>query len=177
LLSVAGGKYTTYRHMAEVITDAILARISLRRRERTRRQPLDGTPPEAWADFQDRAVPRLRQAGLQDSSARHLVHRYGQRAIDVMEYVKRDAALMEKIHPDEPDIRAELAYQHEHEMAVFPDDFLLRRTRVGLFHPELLSEARARGTVLDSWTRDINSTLPVRPRLADPHPGPAIIAS
>src|SRR5204862_6763271 len=37
LLSVAGGKFTTYRHMAEVITDAVVGRLGLRRHSRTRR--------------------------------------------------------------------------------------------------------------------------------------------
>src|SRR5207253_1443927 len=40
LLSVAGGKYTTYRHMAEVITDRVCRRLCLRRRCRTRDLPL-----------------------------------------------------------------------------------------------------------------------------------------
>jgi glycerol-3-phosphate dehydrogenase len=38
----------------------------------------------------------------------------------------------------EPDLRAEFVYQREHEMAVCPADHLLRRTRLGLFKPELL---------------------------------------
>ena len=33
---------------------------------------------------------------------------------------------------------AEFAYQRDHEMAVFPADHLLRRTRLGLFYPRLL---------------------------------------
>ena len=34
-------------------------------------------------------------------------------------------------------------YQREHEMALFPEDFLLRRTRIGLFHPERLRQPLA----------------------------------
>ena len=43
----------------------------------------------------------------------------------------------------EPDVLAELAYQREQEMACRPEDFLLRRTRLGLFRPGLLSRPPA----------------------------------
>jgi glycerol-3-phosphate dehydrogenase len=39
----------------------------------------------------------------------------------------------------EPDLLAEFAYQREQEMALAPADYLLRRTRLGLFHPDLLA--------------------------------------
>src|SRR5262249_16809174 len=42
LLSVAGGKYTTYRHMAEVITNEIARRLGSRALCRTRNHRLDG---------------------------------------------------------------------------------------------------------------------------------------
>jgi glycerol-3-phosphate dehydrogenase len=56
----------------------------------------------------------------------------------VARYAERDPALGRRVVEDEPDLLAELAYQRDHEMAVTPEDFLLRRTRLGLFHPELL---------------------------------------
>jgi glycerol-3-phosphate dehydrogenase len=43
--------------------------------------------------------------------------------------------------PDEPDLQVEFVYQCEHEMAISDKDFLLRRTRLGLFHPELLDQS------------------------------------
>ena len=47
-------------------------------------------------------------------------------------------ALARPIAPGEPDLLVEFAYQREHEMAMRPEDFLLRRSRLGLFHPDLL---------------------------------------
>ena len=41
--------------------------------------------------------------------------------------------------PVTPDTRAELAYQRDHEMAVLPADYFLRRTRLGLYRPEVLA--------------------------------------
>ncbi len=143
LLSVAGGKYTTYRHMAEVITDAIVTRLGLHRREHTSRLPLSGTPLEPWPTFRGRTIAGLQREGLSEAAAWHLVHRYGRHAEDVMEYVRRTPELAQPIHPEEPDLCAELLYQRDNEMALFPADFLLRRTRVGLFHPEQLRQPLA----------------------------------
>jgi glycerol-3-phosphate dehydrogenase len=141
LLTAAGGKYTTYRHMAEVVTDEVVRRLGLRRPCRTRAFPLDGTPPGAWADFVGAAVAGLRSAyGLDAASAAHLVARYGRRAAEVAAYLARDPTLARPVVDGEPDLGAELAYQRDHEMACAPADFLLRRTRLGLFHPELLRQ-------------------------------------
>src|SRR5205807_896073 len=81
---------TTYRHMAEEITDAVCARLGVRRRCRTRDFPLDGTPREPWAAFAPAEAARLGEAhGLDPDSARHLVGRYGRRAGDVAAYLDR----------------------------------------------------------------------------------------
>jgi glycerol-3-phosphate dehydrogenase len=139
LITVAGGKYTTYRHMAEVITDEVVRRLGLAQRCRTRDFPLLGTPRGCWDDFAASTVTSLcRQAGLKEGSARHLVNRYGRRAEEVARCIVRKPELGGAVIEGEPDLLAELAYQRDHEMAVRPEDFLLRRTRLGLFHPELL---------------------------------------
>jgi glycerol-3-phosphate dehydrogenase len=144
LLTAAGGKYTTYRHMAEVITEEVVRRLGLRRRCRTRDFPLDGAPAGAWADFESRAVAELRSGhGLDEAGARHLVGRYGRRAADVAAYLARDPELARPVLEGEPDLLTELAYQRDHEMACRPADFLLRRTRLGLFHPDLLRQPPA----------------------------------
>jgi glycerol-3-phosphate dehydrogenase len=139
LLSVAGGKYTTYRHMAEVITDAVARRLGVRRRCRTRALPLDGTPRGDWPTFVAAEVRRLGVVyGLDEDAARHLVGRYGRRAEDVVGLGQDQPELWQPIVVGEPDLRAELVYQRRREMAQEPADFLLRRTRLGLFHPQVL---------------------------------------
>jgi glycerol-3-phosphate dehydrogenase len=139
LLTVAGGKYTTYRRMAEVITDTIVRRLGLSRRCRTRVFRLDGAPEQAWDRFEKTAIASLRlQHRLDDASSRHLVERYGRRAVEVADYVIRHPTLGRAVVNGEPDLLAEFAYQRDHEMALTAADFLLRRTRLGLFHPELL---------------------------------------
>ena len=48
----------------------------------------------------------------------------------------------------EPEMLAELAYQRDEEMAVRPEDFLLRRTRLGLYHAALLADQLERHSQL-----------------------------
>jgi glycerol-3-phosphate dehydrogenase len=144
LLTVAGGKYTTFRHMAEVITDTIVRRLGLRRHCRTRDFRLDGVPAEPWETFELAALRRLQTAfHLDEVSARHLLRRYGKRAEDVASFIERDPTLAQRVTPEEPDLFAEFVYQREQEMAIRPEDFLLRRTRLGLFHASLLAHPPA----------------------------------
>jgi glycerol-3-phosphate dehydrogenase len=133
LMTVAGGKYTTYRHMAEVATDRICGRLGLRRHCRTRTLPLDGAPDGSWHAFEVTAVTGLRRRGIGEVSARHLVRRYGVHAFAVASYVERDPSLAAPVSAGEPDLRAELIYQRDEEMAVRREDYLFRRTRLGLF--------------------------------------------
>jgi glycerol-3-phosphate dehydrogenase len=142
LLSVAGGKYTTYRHMAEVITDAVMDRLGRRSWERTRNYRLDGTPREPWTLFRGTAFTLLTSRyGLPPEAAQHLVDRYGRRAADVANYLETSPELARPVVGGEPDLQAELTYQRDHEMAVCKADHLLRRTRLGLFHPQLLASS------------------------------------
>ena len=144
LLTLSGGKYTTYRRMAEVAVDAVVRRLGLRRRCRTRDFRLDGAPCESWERFEPAATIRIqRRHKLREEEARHLVRRYGWRADDAAAYLQRDPTLRGRVVPEEPDLLAEFAYQREHEMALTPVDFLLRRTRLGLFRPDLLKKPPA----------------------------------
>jgi glycerol-3-phosphate dehydrogenase len=139
LLSVAGGKYTTYRHMAEVVTDAVARRLGRPRRCRTRDCPLDGAPDQPWADFVRGAVKALTGSHeLSEDAARHLAWRYGTRAFEAAAYLDEAPELARPIVPGEPDLLVELPYQRDHEMALTPSDHFLRRMRLGMYHPEVL---------------------------------------
>jgi glycerol-3-phosphate dehydrogenase len=139
LISVAGGKYTTFRRMAEVITDNIARRIGRRGHCQTTTMRLDGALPPGEQAISDE-IQNLRNQfpALDDAGAIHLVLRYGSRAHEVAAYVDREPKSRERIVPSEPDLYGELAYQRDHEMAIRPADHFLRRTRLGLTHRELL---------------------------------------
>jgi glycerol-3-phosphate dehydrogenase len=140
LLSAAGGKYTTYRRMAEEITDVIARRLGKRRGCQTRHLLLDGSPREPWDTFCPMMVSKLKnEHALNEESALHLVRRYGRRAPDVLSHLSSDSAGLQPLVPEEPDLRVEIPYQREQEMAIFPADHLLRRMRLGLYRPELVA--------------------------------------
>ncbi len=141
LLTVAGGKYTTFRSMAESITDRVLQRLGRSAPCRTRTFPLDGTPRGDWTRFRDDQVESLlRWFGVTAASARHLVDRYGTRVEDIKTMGRDQRELWQPVLPGEPDLRVEFLFQREWEMAMRPEDYLLRRTRLGLFHPHLLQQ-------------------------------------
>jgi glycerol-3-phosphate dehydrogenase len=127
MLTVAGGKLTTYR------------RIALSALERLR--PELGLPT-----FDPRALPLPGAVGLEDAGRRvaqrfpeldpatrsHLLHLYGSLAEEVLEPALREPSLLEPIHPDAPDVLAQIPYASEQEWAAGVEDVIWRRTTLGL---------------------------------------------
>jgi glycerol-3-phosphate dehydrogenase len=121
LITVTGGKLTTYREMAQDTVDELVAH-------------LDGLPRSARRCRTARL--RLRGAQAPDPSAagteRHLADRYGSEADEVRALIRADAALREPLVPGLPYLRAEAVHAVRHEMATTLDDVLARRTRARL---------------------------------------------
>ncbi|WP_370616375.1 glycerol-3-phosphate dehydrogenase/oxidase [Mumia sp. Pv 4-285] len=119
LVSVVGGKLTTYRRMAEDAVDAALTASGRSAGPcRTTNLPLVGSA--------DRAT-----LGGIVAPAR-LVARYGTEATDVVAEAGGDRSLLEPLAPHVPTVPAELRWAVRHEGALDVDDLLDRRTRVGL---------------------------------------------
>ncbi|MFF4875140.1 glycerol-3-phosphate dehydrogenase/oxidase [Micromonospora sp. NPDC000668] len=117
IISVIGGKLTTYRRMAEDAVDTAVRQRRLRAGPcRTRDLPLPGAASRA----QLTRVP----------APRRLVHRYGTEAVHVL--AEAPAELRQPISPDIPVTGAELLWATRHELALTVDDLLDRRTRIGL---------------------------------------------
>ncbi len=118
LITVTGGKLTTYREMAEDTVDAALRRLGRSARCRTRRLRLVGADGHARTDPAD--------------SAHHLAHRYGSEAAEVRALIAIDSALGEPLVPGLAYLRAEAVFAVRHEMATTLVDVLTRRTRAHL---------------------------------------------
>lgn len=119
VVTIVGGKLTTYRRMAEDAVDAVVRARGLTAGPcRTARLPLVG------------AAPRPRLDAL-DAPAR-LVRRYGAEAPLLAALGRRDPALLEPVAPGLPVTGAELAWGVLHEGALDAGDLLDRRTRIGL---------------------------------------------
>jgi len=129
LISIAGGKLTTYRVMARDVVDRVAARLHeldgrpLPPRAQTHRQPLPG----GEAAELEVLVEAARARGASETTARHLVAYYGSEAAAVLNLVDRDRPLGEPIVAGRPEIWAEVTYGVEREMAVRLQDILIRR--------------------------------------------------
>jgi glycerol-3-phosphate dehydrogenase len=141
LVTAVGGKYTTFRQMAETMVDFLGQRLGRSGRCRTKTLPLEGTPLEAWHPFFERSVTDIqRRQGIAFDSACHLVNRYGNRVGEVLRTIAATPDGFQRTHPDELDLFGEQAYQRAQEMAQFPDDLFLRRSRIGMYRPQVLTD-------------------------------------
>jgi len=118
VISVTGGKLTTYREMAEDTVDTACQILDVRHRSTTKRLPLLGA-----AGYTESAV---------GDDAR-LADRYGSLAAEVRALVAQDSSLGEPLVPGLPYIKAEAVHAARSEMVVTLDDVLSRRTRARLF--------------------------------------------
>ena len=129
LVTIAGGKLTTYRRMARDMVDLVAKRLRaldgrpLAPRAATDRLPLPGG--EA-ADLEV-LVESLRARDLPEGHARHLVRRYGSEAAAILNLVERDRSLGEQIVAGRPEVWAEVVHAVEREMAARLSDVLIRR--------------------------------------------------
>ena len=136
VVTVSGGKLTTYREMAEDTVDEVVAH-------------LDDLPRSARRC----RTRKLRLLGAQDADpdavglARHLADRYGSEAASVQALIDTDPGLGEALVPGLPYVRAEAIYAVRHEMATTVDDVLARRTRSRLQARD--ASARAATTVAE----------------------------
>ncbi len=121
MLSVAGGKLTTYRRIALEVLDRLRPVLGLHRLD-TKPWPLPG------ADGPAGVLP----VELEPDVRAHLLHLYGCRAAAVLAPARDDPSLLERLHPDGPDIAAQARYAATHEWAHGADDILRRRTTVAL---------------------------------------------
>ncbi len=129
LLTVVGGKLTTYRRMAEDAVDRIVAR--------------HGGPPSSTA-----ALPLI-GAGASDPGLvvpARLLRRYGAEAGEVAALAATDPSLLEPVFSGSHVLAVELLFGILHEGALDVDDLLDRRVRLGLVPPE---RRRAEGVAIE----------------------------
>ena len=129
LITIAGGKLTTYRVMARDVVDRVAARLhELDGRPVPPRAQTDKLPlPGGEAAELDVLIEAARARGASEATARHLVASYGSEAAAVLNLVDRDRPLGAPIVAGRPEIWAEITYAVEREMAVRVQDILVRR--------------------------------------------------
>jgi glycerol-3-phosphate dehydrogenase len=136
LVTITGGKLTTWRRMAKLAVDRVVEREGREAPCRTHEIQL-GMPVDADA------LPEA--PGVDEDTREHLASRYGHAANLVMRMAEADSGLARRISPELPDIAAEAAFAVDHEQTHSVSDVLLRRTRLGLLDARRLCEPGAEG--------------------------------
>jgi glycerol-3-phosphate dehydrogenase len=131
MLSVAGGKLTTYRRIALGVLDRLRSELGLHRVDE-RPWPLPGASGLESVVLPGELDPDVRE---------HLVHLYGSLAPEVVAPAREDPTLLERLSSDGPDIAAQVRYAATHEWARNADDVLRRRTT--LFYRGLADDEAA----------------------------------
>lgn len=136
LLTIAGGKLTGYRKMAETIVDLVTKRLKEEKgimysASETKHLPISGGDVGGSANF--KAFVKTKTAvgvskGFTEEEAAKIVHMYGSNAEKVFAYKKES--------PLPAVLNAQLLYAIEEEMAYTPADFFIRRTGALLFDVE-----------------------------------------
>ena len=123
MVTITGGKLTTWRRMAKMTVDRIVEREGREAPCRTHEIPL------GMAVAADE-LPRTE--GVADDAYQRLADRYGHAAHDVLAVAAERGELAQPLLEGHPDLLAEPVYAARREMARSLGDVLLRRTRLGL---------------------------------------------
>ncbi len=127
LVSVTGGKLTTYRAMAiDIIDRATGHKASAQARERSEGEPLPGGDIISLEQTEHEASATVHDAAVGERLARA----YGGRWRNVWSYAQRDASLRLRLVDQLPYLVAEVAHAVERESACTLADVLVRRTHV-----------------------------------------------
>lgn len=135
LVTVAGGKLTTYRPMALRILEQVeRARgRDLPGRERTSEDPLPGAPSEPLPEFRERIGAALARQEVGEEALERLHFLYGSELETLLSYGAEDSSWLAPLSPSLPALRGEVRLAVEHGMALHLDDLLDRRMALLLF--------------------------------------------
>jgi glycerol-3-phosphate dehydrogenase len=111
LVTITGGKWTTYRKMASEVLDKTVTHAGLEKRQCS----TGSLKIHGWSDTNDKNDP---------------LHFYGSDAVHIKRLCEEDQTLSELIHPSLPNIKAEIVWALRYEMAMHAEDILARRTRL-----------------------------------------------
>ena len=140
LITIAGGKLTTYRKMAKECVDIAVNLLKLTGKlpedihsGQTFKFPLPGAVGWPEDDDHDKVAADLVAAcdcGLPAEVSRHLVDTYGMRALELAKLCAADPSLMEPIVPGRVEIMAQVDFGVREELAASVSDIMIRRTQI-----------------------------------------------
>jgi glycerol-3-phosphate dehydrogenase len=140
LISIAGGKYTTYRVMAADAVDAAREDIGGDVSDSvTESIPLSGA--EGYPALVNQVDRLARHQDLPAWRINHLLQRYGSLVHELFDLAEGDRSLYEPVPGAEEYLKVEIVYAVTHEGALHLDDILARRTRISIETPHRGTES------------------------------------
>jgi glycerol-3-phosphate dehydrogenase len=138
MITIVGGKLTTYRAMAKEVVDRAVRELRLREgRPRavetgTDEEALPGGETDDFAEFRARGL----ELGVVPESVEHLVRQYGTEAAGIYNVGAVDRRLLRRLIPPHPAIEAEVLHAVRREMAQTVEDVMVRRIHLYFEHAE-----------------------------------------
>lgn len=132
LLTIAGGKLTTFRRMAEDLFEEVTKKQVFpkikRKRGFSKQKYLIGFDKQTW-------LKELKESNVltDEVVANHLYQQYGRGAVKIIELIKNDKSLRERIDDENDFIKAEIVYCLKYELTPHLIDVFCRRTEMSLF--------------------------------------------
>ncbi len=134
-VSIAGGKYTTYRVMAEDAIDAAVVDLK-RLTPDSCTESLAIVGADGYSVLKNQKVAIAKSYGISEATFEHLLNRYGSLFVEVLEAAKSDEKLALPLSTELPYIGAEILYAVTHEGALSVSDVMNRRTRINFEAPD-----------------------------------------
>ncbi len=135
LISIAGGKYTTYRVMADDAVNAARADLGAGVPDSVTHQiPLLGA--EGYHALTNQVDKLAAAHGLPEWRVTALLDRYGSLITELFDLCAEDPSLLKPLPGAEEYLKVELLYGATHEGALHLDDLLARRTRISIETPD-----------------------------------------
>ncbi len=142
IITIAGGKLTTYRNMAKDVVDAACKVLGIKTRCSTDKTPLPGGLSMDYEQYLREAVPEMASRYcVAPELVRHLIGCYGARAEKVLGLAATDPVLDESISPESRDVYAQVLYGIMEEGARTLSDIVLRRMHLGITASRGLKQA------------------------------------
>jgi glycerol-3-phosphate dehydrogenase len=140
LITIAGGKLTTYRLMSKEVVDTAVKLLRLRgdvprklNEPRTEEEPLPGGVNWPSDDDHGRVAEQVLDVGggrIEADTAQLLANTYGMRGLEVARLCRQDAGRAARLLPDRPEIVAQIDYAVHEELAARVTDVLKNRTQI-----------------------------------------------
>jgi glycerol-3-phosphate dehydrogenase len=132
MITVVGGKLTTYRSMAAEVVDRAARELRFRDGRprsdapRTDEEALPGGETADFAQFRERGL----ELGVATESVEHLIRHYGTEAAGIYNLGLGERRLLRRLVPPHPAVEAEVVHAVRRELAQTVEDVMVRRTHL-----------------------------------------------